>query len=90
MKKEKESFLDYTFFKSPSNSKITPFTKLMMITFIIYSIITFSDNGLINSLSEKIISEYNISPAKYSSINIFTCLGKISCSIALIKLIKKI
>ena len=90
MIKEKEPFLDYTFFKSTSNSKITPFTKLMLITFIFYSVITFSDNGLINSLSEKIISEYNISPAKYSSINIFTCLGKISCSIALIKLIKKI
>ena len=90
MKKEEESFLDFTFFKSTSNSKITPFTKLMLITFIFYSIITFSDNGLINSLSEKIISEYNISPAKYSSINIFICLGKITCSIALIKLIKKI
>ena len=49
-----------------------------------------SDNGLINSLSEKIISEYNISPGKFSSINIFICIGKISCSIALLKTIKKI
>ena len=90
MKKEKESFLDYSFFKSASNYTITPFTKLMIFYFCIYSIITMSDTGLINALSEKIISEYNISPAKYSSINAFICLGKISCSIALIKLIKKI
>lgn len=90
MKKEKESFLDYTFFKSASNYTITPFTKLMIFYFSIYSIITMSDIGLINSLSEKIISEYNISPAKYSSINVFICIGKITCSIALIKLIKKI
>ena len=90
MKKEKESFLDYSFFKSASNYTITPLTKLMIFYFCIYSIITMSDTGLINALSEKIISEYNISPAKYSSINVFICLGKISCSIALIKLIKKI
>lgn len=90
MKKEKETFLEYTFFKSPSNFTITPFTKLMMVTFSLYSMITMSDNGLINSLSEKILSEYNISPAKYSSINFFICLGKISCSIILIKLMKKI
>ena len=85
MKKENESFLDYSFFKSNSNIIIPPFTKLMIVIFAIYSIITFSDNGLINSLSEKIISEYNITPAKYSSINIFICLGKILCSISLIK-----
>ena len=90
MEKEKETILDYTFFKSPSNSIISPFTKLIIVIFGFYSILTFSDNGLINSLSEKIISEYNISPAKYSFINIFICIGKISCSIALIKLIKKI
>ena len=90
MEKEKENILDYTFFKSPSNSIISPFTKLIIVIFGFYSILTFSDNGLINSLSEKIISEYNISPAKYSFINILICIGKISCSIALIKLIKKI
>ena len=90
MKKEKETFLDYTFFRNPSNFIITPYTKLMIVIFSCYSIITMSGNGLINSLSERIISEYNISPAKYSSINIFICIGKISCSIALLKLIKKI
>ena len=90
MKKEKETFLDYTFFKTPTNLIITPYTKLMIIIFSFYSIITMSDNGLINALSEKIISEYNISPAKYSSISIFICIGKISCSIALLKLIKKL
>ena len=90
MKKEKETFLDYSFFRTPSNLIITPYTKLMIIIFSFYSIITMSDNGLINSLSEKIISEYNISPAKYSSINIFICIGQISSSIALLKLIKKI
>ena len=90
MKKEKEILLDYSFFNTSSNSEISSFTKIMMILFVLYSIITFSDNGLINSLSEKIISEYNINPAKYSSINIFICIGKISCSIFLLKLIKKI
>ena len=90
MKKEKEILLDYSFFNISSNSVISSFTKLMIIIFAIYSIITFSDNGLINSLSEKIISEYNISPVKYSTINIFISIGKISCSIALLKLIKKI
>ena len=90
MKKEKEILLDYSFFNTSSNLEISSFTKIMMILFVLYSIITFSDNGLINSLSEKIISEYNINPAKYSSINIFICIGKISCSIFLLKLIKKI
>ena len=90
MKKEKETFLDYTFFKSPSNSIISPFTKLMMAIFTFYSILSFSDDGLINALSERIISEYNISLSKYSTINIFICIGKISCAIALMKLIKKI
>ena len=90
MKKEKEILFDYSFFNTSSNSEISSFTKIMMILFVLYSIITFSDNGLINSLSEKIISEYNINPAKYSSINIFICIGKISCSIFLLKLIKKI
>ena len=74
MKKEKETFLDYTFFKTPTNLIITPYTKLMIVIFSFYSIITMSGNGLINSLSERIISEYNISPAKYSSINIFSIL----------------
>ena len=90
MKNQEENFLDYKFFNSTSNTNISPFTKFMLIIFIFYSIITFSDDGLINSLSENIISEYNISMTKYSSINIFICIGKILCSIALLKLIKKI
>ena len=90
MKNQEENFLDYKFFSSTSNTNISPFTKFMLIIFIFYSIITFSDDGLINSLSENIISEYNISMTKYSSINIFICIGKILCSIALLKLIKKI
>ena len=89
MKNQEENFLDYSFFKTTSNTIISPFTKFMLITFAFYSIITFSDDGLINSLSENIISEYNISMTKYSSINIFICIGQISCSIALLKLIKK-
>ena len=90
MQNQKEAFLDYSFFKSSTNMIITPFTKLMLIIFAFYSIITFSDDGLINSLSEKLISGYNISLSKYSSINIFNCIGQISSSIALLKLIKKI
>ena len=89
MKNQEENFLDYSFFKATSNTIISPFTKFMLIIFVFYSIITFSDDGLINSLSENLISEYNISMAKYSSINISICIGKISCSIALLKLIKK-
>jgi hypothetical protein len=90
MKKEKETILDYSFFKSPSNPIISPFTKLLIVIFAFYSILSFSDDGLINSLSENIISEYKISPSQYSSIKMFICLGKIACSISLIKLIKKI
>ena len=89
MKNQEENFLDYKFFSSTSNANISSFTKFMLIIFIFYSIITFSDDGLINSLSENIISEYNISMTKYSSINFFSCIGKISSSIALLKLIKK-
>ena len=89
MKNQEENFLDYSFFKATSNTIISPFTKFMLIIFVFYSIITFSDDGLINSLSKNLISEYNISMAKYSSINISICIGKISCSIALLKLIKK-
>ena len=90
MSNQEKNFMDYKFFSSTSNTNITPFTKFMLIIFISYSIITFSDDGLINSLSENIIAEYNISMTKYSSINIFICIGKILCSIALLKLIKKI
>lgn len=90
MKKEKETLLDYSFFKSPSNPIISPFTKLLIVIFAFYSILSFSDDGLINSLSENIISEYKISPSKYSSIKMFISLGKVACSISLIKLIKKI
>ena len=89
MKNQEENFLDYSFFKTTSNTIISPLTKFMLIIFSFYSIITFSDDGLINSLSERIISEYNISMTKYSSINIYICIGKIICSIALLKLIKK-
>ena len=90
MKKEKDTLLDYSFFKSPSNINISPITRLLIVIFAFYSILSFSYDGLINSLSEKIVSEYNISLSKYSSIKIYISLGKIICSISLIKLIKKI
>ena len=90
MKKKNGEFSGYTLFNSFSNSDVTPFNKLVTIIFFIYIIITFSDDGLINALSEQIISEYNISQEKYSLIRIISCLGQISCSIALLKLIKKI
>ena len=79
MRKNNEVFPSYTLFN-----------KFMMIIFFIYILITFSDEGLINALSEQIISDYNISPEKYSLIKIISSLGQISCSIVLLKLIKKI
>ena len=90
MNKKNEEFPSYTLFNSFSNSKTTTFNKLVIIIFFIYIIITFSDEGLINALSEQIISEYNISQEKYSLIKIISCLGQISCSVVLLKLIKKI
>ena len=90
MKNKNDEFPSYTLFNSFSNSNVTPFNKFMLIIFFIYIIITFSDEGLLNALSEQIISEYNISQEKYSLIKIFSCLGQIISSIVLIKLTKKI
>ena len=90
MRKNNEVFPSYTLFNSFPNKNVSRFNKFMMIIFFIYILITFSDEGLINALSEQIISEYNISPEKYSLIKIISSLGQISCSIVLLKLIKKI
>ena len=90
MEKENEEIPSYTIFNSSSNSKVTPFNKLVAMIFFIYIILSFSDEGLINALSEQIKSEYNLSQEKYSLIKILSCLGQMSCSIALLKLIKKI
>ena len=90
MKKSHEDFLNYMNFNSISNSEVTAFNKLILVFFFIYIILTFSDEGMINALSEQIISEYNISQGKYSLIKLLSCLGQIFCSIILIKLIKKI
>ena len=90
MRKNNEVFPSYTLFNSFPNKNVSPFNKFMMIIFFIYILITFSDEGLINALSEQIISDYNISPEKYSLIKIISSLGQISCSIVLLKLIKKI
>ena len=75
MKNQEKNFLDYSFFKAASNTIISPFIKFMLIIFVFYSIITFSDDGLFNSLSENIISEYNISMTKYNSIKVFIYIG---------------
>ena len=72
MKNKNDEFPSYTLFNSFSNSNVTPFNKFMLIIFFIYIIITFSDEGLLNALSEQIISEYNISQEKYSLIKIFS------------------
>ena len=90
MEKKNEEIPSYTIFNSSSNSKVTPFNKLVAMIFFIYIILSFSDEGLINALSEQIKSEYNLSQEKYSLIKILSCLGQMSCSIALLKLIKKI
>ena len=90
MKKNHEEFLNYMNFNSISKSASMPFNKLILLFFFLYIIITFSDEGMINSLSEQIISEYNLSPEKYSIIKIFSCIGQILSSIILTKLIKKI
>ena len=90
MEKKNEEIPSYTIFNSFSNSNVTPFNKLIAIIFFIYIFLTFSDEGLINALSEQIISEYNLSREKYSLIKIVSCFGQISCSFALLKLIKKI
>ena len=90
MKNKNGEFSNYTFFNSFTNSGLSSFNKLIMIIFFIYIIITFSDEGMINALSEQIISEYNISQEKYSLIRIISCLGQAACSIFLLKLIKKI
>jgi len=90
MEKKNEEIPSYTIFNSSSNSKVNPFNKLVAMIFFIYIILSFSDEGLINALSEQIKSEYNLSQEKYSLIKILSCLGQMSCSIALLKLIKKI
>ena len=90
METKNEEIPSYTIFNSFSNSNVTPFNKLIAIIFFIYIFLTFSDEGLINALSEQIISEYNLSREKYSLIKIVSCFGQISCSFALLKLIKKI
>lgn len=90
MEKKNEEIPSYTIFNSSSNSNVTPFNKLLAMIFFIYIILSFSDEGLINALSEQIKSEYNLSQEKYSLIKILSCLGQMSCSIALLKLIKKI
>jgi len=90
MEKKNEEIPSYTIFNSSSNSNVTPFNKLVAMIFFIYIILSFSDEGLINALSEQIKSEYNLSQEKYSLIKIISCLGQMSCSIALLKLIKKI
>ena len=90
MEKKNEEIPSYTIFNSFSNSNVTPFNKLIAIIFFIYIFLTFSDEGLINALSEQIISEYNLSREKYSLIKIVSCFGQISCSFVLLKLIKKI
>ena len=90
MKNKNEDFPSYTLFNSFSNSNVTFFNKIILIIFFIYSIITFSEEGLINALSEQIISEYNISQEKYSLIKIISCLGQIASSITFLKLMKKI
>ena len=90
MKNKNGEFSNYTLFNSFTNSGLSSFNKLIMIIFFIYIIITFSDEGMINALSEQIISEYNISQEKYSLIRIISCLGQAACSIFLLKLIKKI
>jgi len=90
MEKKNEEIPSYTIFNSSSNSKVTPFNKLVAMIFFIYIILSFSDEGLINAFSEQIKSEYNLSQEKYSLIKILSCLGQMSCSIALLKLIKKI
>ena len=64
MRKNNEVFPSYTLFNSFPNKNVSPFNKFMMIIFFIYILITFSDEGLINALSEQIISDYNISPEK--------------------------
>ena len=90
MKNKNEEFPSYRLFNSFSHSNVSTFNKIMMIIFFVYMLITFSDEGLINALSEQIISDYNISPEKYSLIRISSCLGQILCSIVLLKLIKKL
>ena len=90
MKNKNEEFPSYRLFNSFSHSNVSTYNKIMMIIFFVYMLITFSDEGLINALSEQIISDYNISPEKYSLIRISSCLGQILCSIVLLKLIKKL
>ena len=90
MKNKNEEFPSYKLFNSFSHSNVSTYNKIMMIIFFVYMLITFSDEGLINALSEQIISDYNISPEKYSLIRISSCLGQILCSIVLLKLIKKL
>ena len=90
MKNKNEEFPSYRLFNSFSHSNVSTFNKIMMIIFFVYMLITFSDEGLINALSEQIISDYNISPEKFSLIRISSCLGQILCSIVLLKLIKKL
>ena len=90
MKNKNGEFSNYTLFNSFTNSGLSSFNKLIMIIFFIYIIITFSDEGMINALSEQIISEYNISQEKYCLIRIISCLGQAACSIFLLKFIKKI
>jgi len=90
MKNKNEEFPSYKLFNSFSHSNVSTYNKIMMIIFFVYMLITFSDEGLINALSEQIISDYNISPEKYSLIRISSCLGQIVCSFVLLKLIKKL
>ena len=90
MKNKNGDFSSYTLFNSFTNSSLSPFNKLITIIFSIYIIITFCDEGMINALSEQIISEYNISQEKFSLIIIMSCFGQATCSIFLLKLIKKI
>lgn len=90
MKKKNGEFPNYTLFNSFTNTNVTSFNKLILIIFFIYIFFTFSEEGLINALSEQIISEYNISQEKYSLVKIISSLGQITSSIILLKLIKKI
>ena len=90
MKNKNGEFPNYKLFNSISHTNVPTFNKIIMIIFFIYMLLTFSDEGLINALSEQIISDYNISPEKYSLIRISSCLGQILCSFVLLKIVKKI
>ena len=90
MNKQKEPILNYSVFNSSLDSSLPSLGKLIILLFLFYSIITFSDEGLITSYSENIILDYNLSTSKFTLLSILSAFGKILCSITLIKLMKKI